>query len=180
MAPPCSAFPTLGENDAVSQQHIPCPQQYIPSTQQAHVHPVGPLVGASLPCKPPAPAQPFSATRPPCLAVPRPPELPGGAGAKVSFPLVTEKRGSLKMGANSVSLSSENIMCFLRSENHPLEEAVQVTHSLSDQIRAFLGQDLLLSPSPEASHSATKHAGCSLGGQGDRCAVLPALPLPQA
>lgn len=79
--------------------------------------------------------------------MPRAPKLPGGVEAKVSFPFVIEKRGSLKMGANSVSLSYEKVMCFLRSENRPLEEAMQVTHSLFDQIRAFLGQDLLLSPS---------------------------------
>ena len=158
MAPLHPAFPSL---DAIGQQYIPCPrkyitctlqyipctQQYIPCTQQAHVHPVGPLVRASLPHKPPAPAQPSRAARPPCPASPRAPRLPGGAGAKVSFPFVTEKCGSLKMGAHSVSLSSENVTCFLRSENHPLEEAMQVTHSLSDQLRAFLGQDLLPSPS---------------------------------
>lgn len=151
MAPLHPAFPSL---DAIGQQYIPCPrkyipctQQYIPCTQQAHVHPVGPLVGASLPHKLPAPAQPSRAARPPCSAAPRAPKLPGGAGAKVSFPFVTEKRGSLKMGAHSVSLSSENVTCFLRSENRPLEEAMQVTHSSSDQIRAFLGQDLLPSPS---------------------------------
>ena len=79
--------------------------------------------------------------------MPRAPKLPGGVEAKVSFPFVIEKRGSLKMGANSVSLSYKKVMCFLRSENRPLEEAMQVTHSLFDQIRAFLGQDLLLSPS---------------------------------
>ena len=47
-------------------------------------------------------------------------ELPGGAGAKGSFPFATEKDGSLKTGANSLRCLSENVTCLLRRENRGL------------------------------------------------------------